>query len=299
MLIGSQLGFIAGQGPLQGIITQVGSGLSIPGDTYAMCALSSSRIALTYNSSGIRLATYDWSGSAWSLVGTALTGLSVQHKSVAFLSATRVATVYYDNPNNRIRLKAYDFNGSTWSAVGNELTINSSDPSAVICSLGVNQIALIRDVQSTTNAAISTYTFDGTNFSIVGSELTITAGAPNPPSSLQPISSTRVLAVLNFTTINDAIVYSFNGSTWSAVGNPGTFDYFTICVATEETTNVLVSLESTAQLFPRKFDGTNFSNFGTPLGIVGGSGRAATAMGNNSFAHIDATNDELRFYTMT
>lgn len=300
MLIGSQLGFIAGSAPLVGTITQIGSGLTITNTANpAIASLSPTRVAVILTNSGQKLQAYDWNGSSWSAVGNA-TSLSFNgfNQDICALSATRVIVVGYDNPNYRTFIYCWDFDGTNWSNTGTTFLVTSSDPTTRVCALTSTDYAVITDVQSSTNARLETYTFNGSTHSKVGSTLTISGGANGTPVSLERISSTRVVAVLGFSSADDCVIYDWNGSTWSAVGSAGSFGVYTIFIATEGTTNVLASIDN-SDIRPRKFDGSSFSTFGSVLSITGGSGRCGCSMGNNSFAYIDGTNDNLRYYTMT
>lgn len=153
--------------------TAIGTALHIPSliGKLAITTLSSSRIALAYTTlSGTmncRLATYDWNGSVWALVGSVFSTI-VDTSYTPAITALSSNTVALNDTTSR-NLSTYSFDGSSWAKIGNSMYISGIYAYIAITTLNATTIARIDD----TNEKLAVYSWNGSDWSIVGTELTI------------------------------------------------------------------------------------------------------------------------------
>ncbi len=259
--------------------TQVGNGLSIATTSPSIASLTATRIAL-YNNADGKLGAYDFDGTNWSLVGTALTITSGTLSALAALSSTRVA--YIDIVNGQLR--TYDFDGSTWSQVGNSFTLAVGAPA--LAALSSTRVAFA-DV---TVDRLRAYDFDGTNWSLVGNSLTLSLGSV----ALAALSSIRVALVdINLGALR---AYDFDGTNWSLVGNSFALSNTSASLAALSSTRIAFT-DALDTLRIYDFDGTNWSLASNLFPIVTNS-TAISMLSATSVAFIDDGFDELRTYRL-
>jgi len=193
--------------------TLQGSGLQFGGSSADndCAALNSTDIAFcqggTVAGNNIKLATYRFNGSTWSLVGNALdTGDTAVGTGVTRLSSNTVA--YYHGTSQDIRV--YSFDGTDWSQVGGTQSFTVSFEVEIV-TIDANKIAIF----GINERVLTVYSWNGSTFSQVGGTFLLGGGSGSwSMASFQ----TDTIAAFN-DTANLLFTYTFNGTTWSQVGS--------------------------------------------------------------------------------
>lgn len=172
----------------------------------SMVALSATRVAIALGST---LAAYDWSGTDWTLTGSAFTITSASGAKIAFMDSTNVA--YIDAVNRELR--TYTFNGSTWSLVGSGLAITSGGSvDLYLAGLSSTRVAYF---DSNYNKQLRAYDWSGSAWTLTGSGLAITTSG-TARLAITALTSSQV-ALYN-ENVADSETYDFDGSNWSNTG---------------------------------------------------------------------------------
>lgn len=190
----------------------IGAGNSV--GTVAITALSATRVAVAYMRTpffGGRecyLATYDFNGSSWSLVGSILTVIanSSGNLSITKLSSNRVA-LGYGTLTTTTKLGTYDFNGSSWSLVGTLYSV----PITTVNTGFVSAISSTKIAYCDADRKLRIYNFSGSVWSLDVAEFT---GAGDYPA----VISSTLIAVYHLP-LEEMRVYKLTGTTLTLSGN--------------------------------------------------------------------------------
>lgn len=157
---------------------QVGNSFSLVANGAAVVAgLSLERTAIIYRDAGtdIYLAAYDFDGTDFSLVGSALSLVlsgDANVYGITALSGSRIAVTYDYGSSNSV-LQSYDFNGSTWSTVGSALSLSSEASAYRPQVTAVSATVVI--VANPQDKTLQAYTFNGSAWSKTGRAYTLSA----------------------------------------------------------------------------------------------------------------------------
>ena len=181
--------------------SQVGNAKSITFTYPAICAMTSTRIAV-FSSSGT-LQTYDFNGTDWNAIGNGLVWSSYTViPGLAALSSTKIVSSY---GSTHERLDVYTFDGTNWSIDGYSVITGLSNSD--VCALTSTRIILAHSSTS----SIRCYDWNGSSFSQVGSSLTPPGGLSAP--SITNVSDTEFIVSQYGTSTQ--FRYSFVGTTWT------------------------------------------------------------------------------------
>ena len=188
----------------------IGAGDSV--DYVCATALSATRVAVCYGRTAffgdrdVKLATYDWSGSGWALVGSVFTVAALGNTpTITRLSTTRVA-LSYRVASGTTKVGAFDFSGSSWSLTG---TLFSSATLSTFPS--ISAMSATKIVFADANFTLRTLTFSGSVWTLESGTFA-TAG-----DNVSVIASDRVAVVHSAS--GKITMFKLTGTTWTQLGN--------------------------------------------------------------------------------
>lgn len=268
-------------------IAQIGS------DTYLSYSFDIKATALNETTvatiNGNNLGTYNWNGSSWVLVGTRLNISSLGWPSISTLNSTDIALA--DENLNGIRV--YRWNGSVWTRIGNVFSLSSSFIS--IDSMTSTRIAHV----NANGDLLKAFDWDGTDYTQVGSSFSL----PSTSFGRLEIAALNATDIVYIDETNwDLTTYRFNGSTWSKIGNSlaitGTPSHWEIIAMNSEAITVVDVGNTTADIIRSyKWDGTNWTSYGTTFSVGNLSGSAYCAMAklnSTDFFYLDSYFDNMK-----
>ncbi|MEM9336884.1 MAG: hypothetical protein AAGA35_03455 [Patescibacteria group bacterium] len=254
---------------------QVGTDFSLSAGTDAFSVIDTNRIAFT-DATSDELRTYEFDGTTWSQVGSALSINGFAGNAVmTTLSPNRI--VFSDATNDDLTL--YEFDGDNWSQVGNALT-SGITAMAGLTALSPNRVVYMDNAVR----VLRVFDFDGTNWNKVGVDFSITGvGVGN----MTTLSSNRVATIDEG---NDQLAaYEFDGTTWSQVGDTFPLGSFT---QQRGVTSLSPNLVVVA------LSGLTAYRFSEPLFLVEGSASStpyfSVSDGGYALADVLQINDTLR-----
>lgn len=268
---------------------QKGSSLSVTTNWPAVTALSSTRVVV-FEDDGNQLRVYDWSGSAWSQVGTAFTVASAFRGGIGALDSNTIALV----EGNADTLTTYTFNGSTWSQVGNSLSLGAlSDPTLAVMS--PTRVAISDDSSVGGSGSLRAFRWDGTNWVQEGNAL---SSVGQFAVKVCALGDSRVV-LWEGTTDGALEVYDFNERTGNWTFRNSTSVSFNVSGLARVANDVVVTGNDGSDTFRfMKYDGSGWTTSGPINTLTGVSQPAFASLGGNDIAAIDAGNDLLRFYEL-
>jgi hypothetical protein len=189
----------------------IGAGDSV--EVVSVTSMNDTRVAVCYSrtaffgSREVKLATYDFDGLDWNLVGSIFTVVAAgTEPSLTKLTSSMVALTYITTGLGNIG--AFTFNGSTWSLTGSlysSATINSSFPD--ISAMTSTTIAF-----ANSTGKLRYFTFSGSAWTLTSAEF---AGAGRVVAA---ISSDKVAIVTDAFT-GSLRTYKLTGLVWTQEGN--------------------------------------------------------------------------------
>lgn len=163
------------------------------GGTFGMSALTATRIAVA-SSGDDKISTYDWSGSAWSLVGNAAAITGRTYVQVAAMSSTRVAMIDGTGSSGLYTLETWDFDGTNWTSVGNTLDLSAGFEGGGLTYPAITALSSTRVVIHNKNEArVAAFDFDGTDWTQVGNSYLYSYNGYQARPPIAAISSTEIV----------------------------------------------------------------------------------------------------------